>query len=191
MMNARSNTNLIVLPKVMLTPIIEPVIVALDPYFRAAGEIAFVTSGKRSPLNQLQIIQDYLLDLGLAKQYPEAMSCKVTDTMRFDGYTVFKWQPGWSALLNHGIIINPPFRAKCLMDYWRNGVNKKGYWINPSPHFRGTAFDIGGGANGIADELKVVEPLIGKVPGLINLVIERKNNCLHFDCAKIDESLPI
>src|SRR5690606_36408757 len=147
-------------------------------------------SGLRTPLKQLQIIQDYLLKLGLAKKYPVAMTCKVNDQMTWEGMTVFKWQPGWSRLLNEGIIINPPFRAKCLMDYIRNGVNKKGYWINPSPHFKGVSFDVGGGDNGINDELQLIEPQMGVIPGLVNMVIERNNNCLHLDCVKVEPPKP-
>jgi hypothetical protein len=185
-MNARNNTNLIVLPKVVLTPIIEPVIVQLDAKYREAGLIAYVTSGLRTPLNQLQIIQDYLVQKGIAKFYPVCMSCKVDDTMTWEGRTVYNWQPAWSKLLSIGLIINPPKKAMCLMDSFRkDGSNRKGQLINPSPHFKGGSFDVGGGDNGIADETKVTAPWVGVLPGLSYILPERENNCLHHDCVKV------
>jgi hypothetical protein len=91
---------------------------------------------------------------------------------------------GWSALLNAGVIINPPKRAKVLMDYIRGGVNRKGSFINESPHFRGTAFDIGGGDGGIDAELKVIQKALssGKIKGLVGILAEHNNNAVHCDC---------
>lgn len=186
MIDARKNTHLIVLPKVVLTPVIEPVIVRLDEEYRKAGKTSFVTSGLRTPLNQLQIIQDYLERKGLAAKYPIAMTCKVDDTMEYEKKDIFKWQLGWSKLLEIGVIINPPKRAQVLSNYiTKAGVNRKGHWINPSPHFKGICFDVGGGDNGIADETALTQPLVGVIPGLVSILPERENNCLHHDCARV------
>jgi len=178
------NKFLRVLDSVVLTPVITPVIIALDKYFEAAKLQALVTSGLRNPEDQLRIIRDYLVSKGLNKKYPEAMSGLVSAQTIYQGRTVYAWQPGWSALLNAGIIINPPRQAEVLMDYVRAGVPiAKGRIINGSPHFSGKAFDIGGGINGIADEQAVIaKALADKLPGLLDTLPERENNCSHCDC---------
>jgi hypothetical protein len=175
---------------VIVTPIILPVIESLDKYFKKAKITAIVTSGLRTSEDQLRIIKNYLSKKGLSHKYPETFSKELHDKIKFNGKEVYSWQPGWSALLNAGIIINPPIPAECLMDYIRGGVNKKGKIINASPHFNGTAFDIGGGADGIegpvTNELAVVQKALkDKLPGLKGIVIERNNNCIHCDCIKI------
>lgn len=169
------NKWLIVLPSVVLTPTIEPIIVKLDKYFEEAKLKAFVTSGLRSPIDQLRIIRNYLTKKGLHTKYPEAMNCGLNDKHP-DG--TYLWQLGWSALLNAGLIINPPLRAKVLMNYIRNGVNKKGQFINQTPHSTGTALDIGGGANGIMDELAVLTKA-NKDLKFKQLLAEHDNNCVH------------
>jgi hypothetical protein len=75
-------------------------------------------------------------------------------------------------------------KAVCLMDYIRNGKNRKGQWINQTPHSTGKSFDIGGGANAIADEAIVLdEALIEKrIPGLKSILKEGENNAIHVDC---------
>lgn len=169
---------------VRLTDTIDPVIASLDPYFEKAKLKAFVTSGLRTSKDQLRIIQKYLIRQKLDSQYPECAFC--TDVhMKFEwnGRDVFQWQPGWSALLNVGVIINPPLPAECLMDYFRSGNNKKGQIIGSSPHFNGTAFDIGGGGNGIDDEMNIIQLAVDdRVPGLKGFLAERNNNCVHVDC---------
>lgn len=179
-----ANKYLRVLDNVVLTPVITPVILALDKYFEAAKLQALVTSGLRNPQDQLRIIRNYLTSKGLAVKYPEAMVGTVANTMVLDGKTIYAWQMGWSALLNSGVIINPPQKAATLMDYNRNGVIiPKGRVINGSPHFTGRAFDIGGGINGIADEQAVIaKALADKLPGLLDTLPERENNCSHIDC---------
>ncbi len=178
-MSALNNKWLIVLPNVKLTPTIEPVIIALDKYFEAAKLKANVTSGLRDANDQLRVIRGYLTKKGLDKKYPLAMTCKVTDETTPG---IYDWQMAWSNLLNIGVIINPPIAAKCLMDY----KNKKGQIINQTPHARGTAFNIGGGGNGISDEIAVInKALADKIPGLISVLAERENNAAHCDCKKI------
>jgi hypothetical protein len=187
-MKALENKFLIVRSGVKLTPIIEPVICALDKYFEAINKKALVTSGERNPADQLQIIRGYLLNKGLKDQFHEAFSKGVDDKVVTETYgEIYTWQLGWSKLLNIGVIINPPKQAACLLDYLRNGVNKKGLIINGSPHFRGTAFDIGGNDNGISDELPAIQKaLADKLPGLVGHLPERENNAIHCDCAWLD-----
>jgi hypothetical protein len=194
-MSARNNTHLILRPNVVLTDIIEPVIIALDKYFADANVTAFVTSGLRDSKDQLRIIRQYLDRLKLSAKFPLGMTCAVNDRIKWTGLEhrnkeVYAWQPAWSRLLTEGIIINPPLTAEVLGDYFRNGVNRKGVIISPSPHFSGTAFDIGGGADGIdgdaSNELAIVEKAFNdRLPGMRGFLPERKNNCVHVDCMRI------
>lgn len=180
-MTAKDNKWLVVNPGVVLTPTIEPVIIALDEYFGRHQLKAFVTSGLRDADDQLRVIRSYLVKKGLNTKYQNAMLCKVTDK-ESDG--TYVWQMAWSNLLNVGVIINPPIAAKCLMNYVRNGVNKKGSTIGQTPHASGTAFNVGGGNNGIMDELAVLNEALKekKIPGLKSFLAERENNALHVDC---------
>jgi len=174
-MSALNNKWLIVKEGVTLTPVIEPIIIKLDKYFEQAGLKAYVTSGLRSPEDQLQVIRKYLIKNGLDKTYPGTMNCKLNDKDEQGNYL---WQYGWSALLNDGLIINPPLKAKVLMNYIKNGVNKKGQYINQTPHSTGTALDIGGGANAIMDEYAVLL-LANKDLKFKQLLPEHNNNCVH------------
>ncbi len=168
---------------VRLTPIIEPVIIALDPFFEKANLKASVTSGERTSGDQLTIIRKYATAYGVAKEFPEVLTCGVLDKIEVDGKKIFAWQQAWSKLLNTNIIVNPPVPAACLFDYIRNGVNKKGQVINHSPHYYGKAFDIGGGIDhDPSNELTVIIAALGKVKGLKGYLLERKQNCLHVDC---------
>lgn len=154
----------------------------LNPYFVAAKLVAFITSGLRDANDQLRIIRKYLVQFGLDKIYPEAMTCQLME--RKGEYYV--WQMAWSHLLNKGVIINPPLSAVCLLDYIRNGVNKKGQLISQTPHASGNCLDIGGAGGDdatIKDELPVMEKAMSdKVPGLINILPEHANNAIHCDC---------
>lgn len=174
---------LVIQANVVLTPTIEPVIRALDPYFEAANLKAVVTSGLRDGADQLRIIRQYLTKKGLAEKYPQAMTCQLNDKHPADQYA---WQMAWSNLLHAGVIINPPLRARCLMDYFKNGKNLKGVMFPPTSHARGTAFNIGGGGNGVSDEAVVVQKALdAKLPGLASFVIERENNAIHCNCVPI------
>jgi hypothetical protein len=183
-MKASENKFLLLKPGVKLTHVIEPVIVSLDKYFKEINKVAYVTSGLRDPEEQLQIIRGYLVSKGLKDQHKEAFGKCSSAKINSDKYgLIYSWQIGWSKLLNMGVIINPPFAAGCLMDYIRNGVNKKGLVISGSPHFKGTAFDIGGSSNGIEDELPAIKKAFAdKVPGLVGYLPERENNAIHLDC---------
>lgn len=181
MSSAKDNKWLIVADNVVLTPVIEPVIIALDAYFEKHKLKAMVTSGLRDHNAQLKVVRSYLVKKGLDRLYPAAMTCKAEDKLPNGEYM---WQMAWSNLLNVGVIINPPFKATCLMNYIRNGVNKKGQSIGQTPHAKGTAFNVGGGSNGIMDELAVLNDALKekKIPGLKSFLAERENNALHVDC---------
>jgi hypothetical protein len=194
MKSAFENRFLKVNKTVILTRAIEPVIMALDAYFEKAGKTAYVTSGLRDSSTQLSIIRGYLAKTGMDKFYPDAMSCQLNDKKQFGTDIIYVWQLAWSALLSKGIIINPPLPAKCLMDYVRDGKNKKGQVISSSPHFNGTAFDIGGGTDGIdgnvTSELKIItQALKDNLPGLKGFLPERNNNCVHCDCVAVESAI--
>ncbi len=186
MSNVRDNKFLKVNPSVRLTPTIEPVIIALDKCFEKEGMSAVVTSGLRTAEDQMRIIRDYLTMKQMQVTYPEAMSGTVSEMFTWQGQQVYRWQPGWSALLNSGIIINPPLKSVCLMNYINAaGVNRKGASFNPSNHIPGNAFDIGGGKNGLNDEIALVLKYKSEIPGLVDYVTERNQNCLHINCKKV------
>lgn len=165
---------------VLMTSWIEPVIVSLDRYFKEANLTAYVTSGERTSGDQLRIIRNYCAQFKIDVEFPEIKTCGVLDR---EPDNTFKWQKAWSRLLNKGIIVNPPLKAECLFDYFRDGVNKKGQIINQSPHYYGKAFDIGGGLDhDPTNELEVIKKaLADKLPGLKGYLLERKQNCLHVD----------
>lgn len=173
---------------VRLTSIIEPVIVRLEPFFAEANCMAMVTSGLRLPEEQLSIIRQYLMLKKLSNQYIDAINREINDKIEWQGQQVYAWQLGWSALLNNGVIINPPMAAVCLMDYiGKDGKNRKGKIIQPSSHFTGRPFDIGGGPDGIAgsvtNELAVMQKAIRVgVKGLVSFLPERENNAIHCNC---------
>lgn len=174
---------------VRLTPIIEPVIIALDKYFERANLKASVTSGERNSSDQLNIIRKYATLHGVDKEFPEVLTCGVLDKIDFgDGKKLPTWSRAWSRLLNKNIIVNPPLPCSCLFDYIRDGVNKKGQVINHSPHYYGKAFDIGGGIDhDPTNELAVIKTAIAdKLPGLKGFLLERNQNCLHVDCIDVN-----
>ncbi len=183
MYTSLGNKWLIVRPGVTLTDTIDPVIAALDPYFE--GRHAYVTSGLRTKESQLEVIRQYAKLKGVAKEFPTILTATVDAKAMFDGRSVFAWQTAWSRLLEKGVLVNPPVAASPLFDYVRGGVNKKGAIIMPSPHIRGTAFDIGGGADGIEDERAIIALAVGHVPGLLRVTPERENDAIHIDCGKV------
>lgn len=185
-MKASDNKFLEVKIGVILTPIIEPVICALDKVFAERGLRAFVTSGLRDAHDQLRIVKKYVVAKGLDRLYPELANC--TDPAKKNG-RYYEWQMAWSHLLHNGVIINPPLASECLMDYWRDGKNKKGQIINQTPHVTGACFDIGGAGGDdatIKDELVVMRKAMQLgIPGLINILPEHNNNAIHCDCKPI------
>ena len=181
------NNFLLLKEGVILTEHIRPVIDALDPFFEEANLIALVTSGLRRPEDQLRIIRTELNRRALSHYYQDAFD-EIGKKIQYEGKEVYGWQVGWSKLLSVGFIVNPPYAAECLMDYYRPGSseNRRGKVIGDSPHTRGVAFDIGGGPDGVTNEAQVIERAMGKVKGLKGYLIERNQNCVHVDCQPID-----
>lgn len=169
-MRAYQNKNLIVPSSVVLNERLDNVLSEIDHYWEGRKET--VTSGVRTPSDQLRIIRNYLKSKGLADKYPDVF--KLDEDMKTPGGE-YVWQMAWSNLLHIGVIINPPFPAIVLMDYIRNHKNKKGQRIGQSPHTRGNAFDLSG-----LDSLDIVKKLLldGKIKSYLP---ERENNCLHID----------
>lgn len=193
-MTAKENKFLKVRDGVILTPVIEPVIIALDKYFEKANCLAWVTSGLRSAADQLRIIRNELIKRKLDVKYPDAVSKGVNDKITHEAQSIYAWQLGWSALLNAGFIVNPPMPAICLMDYISGGINKKGKLINASPHFAGLAFNVGGGPDGISgtvtNELAVIQGALNdKLKGLKSILPERNNNAIHCNCYKVEMNI--
>lgn len=187
-MGARENRFLTIQTGVDLTPTIEPVIVALDPLFEPLPR--YVTSGRRNPESQLRLIRRYAISAGVAREFPEFATCTVSGVVRIElegkEQELFGWQRTWSRLLNRGIIINPPVAATVLFYYIRNGINKKGRTIQPSPHFKGTAFDIGSGGTTVeAVEAIIKKAMAAGVRGLAGYVVEHDQGCVHVDCVAI------
>ncbi len=181
-MKSKENKFLKVNDGVVLDEFLDAVAVKLDKEFEAAGLHALLTSGIRTAEDQLRIIRQYLKQEGLHTTYPDAMSCKVTDQVTLNNEIVYVWQKAWSNLLNVGVIINPPLRAKLLMDYFVSaGVNRKGHIYEQTAHASKKCLDIGGAKNGINDEMAVLEKAMKNIPEIISLVKERKNNCAHIN----------
>ena len=193
-MRAADNKYLILNPGVILTPIVEPVIVALDQWFQAYGLRAYVTRALTDAYGQMHTIQKYLKVNGLDKLYPEAMLCTKPNEMIGQFYA---WQLAWSHLLHIGCIINPALDAICLMDYFGpdgKGPNRKGKIIHHTPHMNPVStgrgcFDIGGKTGldpTIKDELVVIDAAWKKgIPGWVNKLPEHNNNAIHLDCIKV------
>lgn len=181
------NNFLLIKTGVIITEHIQPVIEALDPFFEEANLIAWVTSGLRRPEDQLRIIRNELNRRQLSHEYQDTFE-DIGKKVDHEGKEVYSWQLGWSKLLSVGFIVNPPYPAEVLMDYYRPGSteNRKGKTIGDSPHTRGTAFDISGGKDGVTNEAQVIERAIGKVKGLKGYLLERNQNCVHVDCQPID-----
>lgn len=185
------NRFLLVKDNVILTEHITPVIERLDPFFEAYKLTAWVTSGLRRPEDQLRIIRNELNRRGLSGEYQQAFE-DIGVKIQYEEQEVYAWQPAWSKLLSLGFVVNPPYLAMVLMDYYRPGSkdNRKGKLIGESPHTRGTAFDIGGGKDGVFNESMVLERAMGNVTGLKSYLVERNNNAIHVDCQPIDLTKP-
>jgi hypothetical protein len=177
------NKWLTVAKNVILTDNIDRVIAELDPFFESEKYKSRVTSGLRTPEDQLRIIRSAVITHRLADEYSGVFD-DIEKKVQYGGEEIYSWQLGWSKLLNLGFIVNPPYNAKVLLDYVRPGSteNKKGKMIYQSPHTRGTAFDIGGGPDGLDKELEIVKSAKDKIRGLRGYLLERNNNCLHVDC---------
>jgi len=181
-MKSKENKFLIVKDNVKLNDKLDAAIVKFDKVFEKANHKAYVTSGIRTAEDQLRIIKDYCTRKGIKDDFIK--DAKVDSKVQYDNEEIYSWQLAWSKLLNAGIIINPPIKAKLLLSYiGKNGKERKGDYFNPSPHFFERSFDIGGGADSIENEKDIVIEAIkkGELAMVKSFVVERQNNCLHID----------
>jgi hypothetical protein len=179
-------------PDVILTSSIDLVAYNLDSFFRMANKIRYATSGKREPKGQLQLIINYARKYNIPVIFTaDDVNVKILKTGNYI------WLEVYSKLLVEGLIIAAPCECKCLYDY-KNAAGetiKAGTIKKPSPHFLGTALDIGGGsgqegeeAKTIDDEIEIVENAMKQNPniGIVTLVKERENNCLHINVKNLE-----
>lgn len=181
-------------PNLVLTLVIDAALVELDPFFE--GCKTYATSGLRDAYSQLRIIRNFLKQQNISNLYPKVMDVNLKpQEMEYDGVlkeNIYVWQWAWSHLLNKKIIINPPLAAICLMDYFGidgKGPNKKGQLIPQTNHANGLAVNLGGGGNGIDDELACMKKAqAAKVKCLAThgepVVAERGQNALHLNLRK-------
>ena len=174
--------------KVKNTPAIMRTVELLDPYFE--GEQSEITSGLRTPEDQVRIISEKMKRHGIYNDFQEFDLHRDSDPgfgLEVDDEVVYFWQRGWSRLLNIGDIVNPPIPAKCLYDYFRPGSpeNKKGQTIQISPHQRGLAFDIGGGKNLMEKAKRVMKAYQEGTCFITDYLQERINNAIHIGCKQI------
>jgi hypothetical protein len=189
---AIQNEWLQVKPDVVLTPSIEPVIIQLEEWYRQFQCHSYVTSGLRDPQSQFRIIQRAAIAHRLTEEFPKILGANLLTMMNDGSKMIPVWIPVWSRLLSIGYLVNPPQAACCLYDYDHPSGKHipAGTLIQPSPHFKGTAFDIGGAGESadktIQDELDILKRAFesGTIPDLLDYTIERDNNCLHCDCKR-------
>lgn len=180
-----NNSYLKVNSSVRVTPIIANTIRGLDEYFKNNNLNAVVTSGFRDKFRQLQVIISYLKREKIDSKYSDAINNQVDDK---NGDGTYKWQLGWSALMNAGYVINPPIGAKLLLDSTRNGVLYKpaGTFIGTTPHSSGRSFDVSGAPLNLIEEVLKRAKQDGKL-GIKNILVEPQNNALHVDCSESDK----
>lgn len=160
----------------------------LDAFFD--GEPSIITSGLRTPSDQLLIILDKVKRHSIQDEFPEITNYPDLNTDRrveVDGKLFFWWQRSWSRLLSLGDIVNPPVPAEVLFDYFRPGSqdNKKGQIVGISPHQRGLAYDIGGGTNLMEKAKRIMRAKQEGTCFLTSFLVERVNNAIHCDCQQI------
>lgn len=161
------------------TPSTDAVIAKLQPIFVQESFKAYVTSVLRLKEDQLRIIENYARDKGIIGK---DVHLEFVSTTTLDGTAYPLWQVVWSKLLSKGIIINPPVPAQVLLDYFRDGKNKLGQWIQPSPHFLGNSFDIGGfNETNTAEMCAEILNRVKAQVGIKTVLLERANNCVHND----------
>lgn len=181
--------NLSIDPGVILTPSISRTIELMDKHFK--GEPSKISSGLRTPHDQIRIITEKLVRHGHADEFLEFSqgrknnwSADTTVHLPDIDRDLFWWQRGWSRLLNLGDIINPPVPAEVMFDYFRPGnpKNKKGEVIQISPHQRGTAFDIRGEGSLLEKSKCVVKAVEARDCFIKSWLLEHVNNACHIDC---------
>lgn len=154
---------------VKLTPETEKAVRQLDGHFRRANLQVTLTSGYRTPEDQLRIIRDQAIKRGINRQYPSIGTATVDK--------VESWLGAWDELLNrHGYVVNPP-RDAC------SRITGKCY--QPSPHTRGVAFDLSGAdLDRIAG---VVREYCRQGGPISQILVERTNNAVHVGVGSVRE----
>jgi hypothetical protein len=161
---------------VVLTPYLEEIASRISSH--SGGHIARLTSGVRTPQEQVGIIAYWALKMKV--NFPEFDPFDLHGQTVIDGKLLYRWQRTWSKLLNLGIIINPPLAAVCLESYVVGGHDKQGEIIRESPHQRSTAMDF------VCDE--GVDVMLGIIKAaqksgvpIKSYRVERKQYCVHVD----------
>ncbi len=148
-------------PRARLTPPITTVVRELESYFRSADLRVRLTSGYRSPQDQLELIKGKAIEYGLDKKHPSIQTATVDD--------VESWHSAWDELLhNYGYITNPPIPVVSRITGKRYGA---------SPHSTGKAFDLSGAD---LDRIAAVVERYKREGGPIGQVrIEPVNHAVH------------
>lgn len=179
--------NLTYADDVKKTPAITRAVDLIDPFFD--GELSIITSGLRTPQEQVELIISKMQKHGIYADFPEVdlhRGSDVGSSLEIEDSLLFWWQRGWSKLLQIGEIINPPIACMCLYDYFRpNKENMKGKVIQESPHSHGIAFDIGGGDNLTEKAKRVLKAYQSGNCFITDWRIEGINNCAHIGVQQI------
>lgn len=184
--------NLSIRPGVHLTPTIIRTIELMDRFFD--DEPSEITSGLRTTQEQLAIILKKVAQFGIDSEFPEFVEgvrnqspINMTVHIHEIERDLYWWQRAWSKLLNIGYVVNPPYEAEVMFDYYRpgNDVNRKGEVIMISNHSRGHSFDIGGGNNLLKKSKRVLEAVNSGECFIKNWLHEARNNSVHIDCLPV------
>jgi len=175
-------------PSANLDPYQLSVLKEIEPF--SIGHEYKVSRGHDTPIGQLRTIKNFAVRNNLL--FDEFEDDNVYDKVliSIDGLSksIFTWQRTWSTLLSKGFIINPPVAAEALYDYVRNGVNKKGQLILPSPHILSNPIDFSSRVDGIPNIAEVTIMLQHAKDGgakIRYITPEVKNGCVHIDLSNI------
>ena len=177
---------------VLKTPAITRAVELMNPFFE--GESSIITSGLRTPKDQLGIILQKTAAHSVDQEFPEFVLgvkeiWEVAKTVHIDDINkdLFWWQRAWSRCLNLGDIVNPPIPAEVIFSYVRPGdtKDKKGEIIQISPHQHGIAFDIGGENNLTEKAKRVMKASQSGECFIKSFLCEHINNAVHVDVLQI------
>jgi hypothetical protein len=108
-------------PEVVLTDKQAELVKAFDEYLKSRGEVAIITSGKRTPESQLEIIKDRIEQLGAVRKFTRLAEATVADAK--------VWLPAWRWLVAKHVPVNAPAAVP-------------GVRVRTSAHLQGHAIDI-------------------------------------------------
>lgn len=147
-------------PEVVLTDNQAALVRAFDAYLKATDESAIITSGKRTPESQLEIIKDRIEEMGAVRKFAALAEATVRD--------VKVWLPAWRWLVARRVPVNAPAAVP-------------GRRVRTSAHLQGKAIDI------ISDDLDHLKGVVAgfmrspyakqsdlKIGGIL-----REPGCLH------------